>query len=103
MALFELERAKAVKKAPQLTPEHVNPTCASKMRVKLAAQIFSHRTASAMRSCSNDLPASSTQTANLIEMFNDMFDFVNSGNLQEVGTRRPALKQLWLSQQEVSY
>lgn len=72
------------------------------MNVRLAAQVFSHRTASAMRSYESELPASAGRTADWIELINNVFDFLNSSNLQEVGTRRPALAQLWESQKAVS-
>ena len=100
--LFDLEKSKSLKKAPQLTTSHIDPTPIMRMKVKLAAQVLSHRTASAMRSCAKDLPTSSARTADFIELVNNMFDFLNSSSLQEVGTRRPALKQLWISQQQVS-
>ena len=79
----------------------MNPTPSRKMNVKLAAQVLSHRTAAALRSCSEHLPASSERTAETVELFNEMFDFLNSNNLAEVGSRRPALVQLWATQQQV--
>lgn len=100
--LFQLEQGLAIRKAPQLTTEHVNPAPTRRMNVRLAAQVFSHRTAAAMRSSSENLPPTANRTANLLEMFNDMFDFLNSNNLKEVGTRRPAMTQLWSAQKEVS-
>lgn len=100
-ALFDLEKSKILKKAPQLTLEHVQPSPARRMNVRLAAKVLSHRTASAMRSLQNELPASSVATADLLDTFNSIFDFLNSSYIGEVGSRRPALRQLWESQQEV--
>ena len=101
-ALFDFEKDKTLRKAPQLTLEHVHPTPARRMNVRLAAQVLSHRTAAAMRSSTAELPSTSVTTAELLETFNSIFDFLNSSNLREVGSRRPALNQLWVSQQKVS-
>ena len=100
--VYDIEKNKVIKKAPQLTLEHINPNPTRRMKVKLAAQVLSHRTASAIRSYCDDLPQSCKRTADTIELFNNLFDFLNSSNIQEVGTRRPALLQLWSAQKQVS-
>lgn len=71
------------------------------MKVALAAQVFSRRTSIAMKSLS--LTPDAKQTADLLEFFNNVFDFFNSGSSIEVGTRRPALRQLWDKQRKVKY
>ncbi|CAG4994968.1 unnamed protein product [Parnassius apollo] len=45
--------------APQLTDNHLRPNCQQKMRVKLAAQVFSHSvtTGMLMKIAQNELPA----------------------------------------------
>lgn len=98
---YEFEKSKVLKKAPQHSEEHVRPSPARRMNVRLAAQILSHRTAAAMRSCKEDLSTSASTTADLLDLFNSVFDFLNSNNVREVGSRRPALQQLWSAQQEV--
>lgn len=101
MGLYELEKNKVLKMAPQLTKDHIFPTHGQKMRVGLAVQTLSHRTAAAIRSSAESLTPTATQTAELVNMFNATFDFLNSSNLRECGTRRPAMKQLWSSQKSV--
>lgn len=99
--LHRLEQDLPLKKAPQLTNDHVHPTLSQKMKVSLATQVLSHRTAAALRSSSDSLSSTALQTAELVDVFNAVFDFCNANNLKEVGTRRPAMTQLWLSQQSV--
>lgn len=100
--LFNLEKLKALRKAPQLTLDHIQPSLGQKMKVSLATQVFSHRSAAAMRSLKDELASSAEKTADILDFFNRVFDFCNSSNLQTCGTRRPALLQLWAEQQNVS-
>lgn len=100
--VYDLEKTKTLKKAPQLSAEHINPTPSARMRVKLAAQVFSRRVSRAMKSYVSDLSPTACSTAEFIDTVNNLFDFMNSSNLHEVGTRCPAMRQQWDRQQEVS-
>lgn len=102
VALYDLERPKALRKAPQLTADHIQPSLGKKMRVSLAAQVMSRRTAAAMKTSLDELPSSAIRTADMLAFFNSLFDFFNSSSILDCGTRRPALRQLWEEQKEVS-
>ena len=103
MALYDSERHKVIRKAPQLTADHVHPNLGKKMRVSIAAQVLSRRTAAAMKTSLDELPPSAPRTADMLEFFNQLFDFFNSNSLLDCGTRRPALRQLWDQQEQVSH
>ena len=96
--LYDLEKAHVIKKAPQLSRDHIYPKLCQKMRVKLAAQVLSHRTAAAIRSSAAQLASTAGDTADLIEVFNNAFDFLNSSNLKDCRTRRHAMIQVWSTQ-----
>lgn len=98
--MYELDKIKALRKAPQLTRYHVEPNMALKMKVSLAAQVFSLTTSAAMIAMVEDLSPTAANTARLLHIFNDVFDFLNSRALSEVGSRRVAMKQLWSNQRE---
>ena len=71
------------------------------MKVGLAAQVMSRRTAVTMRDYASSLTLDAQRTAEILEMFNDALDFLNSHSITDCGTRRPALRQLWTEQQLV--
>lgn len=54
------------------------------MKVKLAAQVFSHCVAVAMQTYIDfkNLPEEATETASFIEEINKLFDLLNSSNLE---------------------
>ncbi|CAK1597444.1 unnamed protein product [Parnassius mnemosyne] len=66
--------------APQLTDNHLHPNCQQKMRVKLAAQVFSHSvtTGMLMKIAQNELPAEAHVTATFVQKFDELFDAVNA-------------------------
>ena len=99
--LFDLEKNLTIRKAHKLSADHISPTYGKKMKVSLAAQVLSRRTSIAMKNSSNFLSVHAKDTANILLFFNDLFDFFNSSNLTDCGTRRPALRQLWPTQKEV--
>ena len=63
-----------------------------KMKVRLAAQLFSKSIAHSLRICKDDLKLSSFvncgATIEFIEIINDLFDILNSRNLKNYGFKR---------------
>ena len=59
---------------PKLTEHHINCTGSQRQRVRLAAQLLSHTSATAMRCLSHGKAAQS----NFVDLINDWFDVVNS-------------------------
>ena len=98
--MYERDKRTALRRAPRLTQNHMAPDVSMKMRVSLAAQVFSHSTSAALTSMENELPPTASNTAKLLKMFNQIFDFLNSTSLTEIGSRRVALRQLWHTQRE---
>lgn len=79
---------------PKITSIHVAPTTFQKMRVKYAAQIFSHTVASAIKTAavSGQLNSrTSISTAEFIDKVNDIFDALNSRMLKDPNTKRRPL------------
>ncbi|CAG5041262.1 unnamed protein product [Parnassius apollo] len=62
--------------APQLTDNHLRPNCQQKMRVKLAAQVFSHSvtTGMLMKIAQNELPAEAHVTATFVQKFDELLN-----------------------------
>lgn len=68
----------------KITDAHVKPNSFQKMSVKLAAQIFSHSMASAIRTCisTSELKSNTaSDTADFIDFMDKLFDCLNSRNL----------------------
>ena len=86
-AVYENEKNKITKKIPKLTRQHVYPNNFEKMRVKLATQVLSNTTASAIRAIcfdkndnlfnEKDILKFALPTAYFCEMFNKCFDCLN--------------------------
>ncbi|CAH0556719.1 unnamed protein product [Brassicogethes aeneus] len=70
----------------KITEQHVYPAKIKKMKVKNAAQVFSHRMSSTMRGiyrlAPGVLPESSLGTANFLLFFDKLFDSVNGSKMQ---------------------
>lgn len=78
----------------KITPIHLNPNTFQKMRVKLAANIFSHSVASAVRTVckSRELKScSANNTADFVETINNIFDSLNSRVLKDPNPHRRPL------------
>ncbi|KAL4090756.1 hypothetical protein QTP88_025533 [Uroleucon formosanum] len=68
----------------KITEAHIHPNSFQKMSVKLAAQIFSHSMASALRTCISTAEIKSktaSDTADFINFMNNLFDCLNSRNV----------------------
>jgi hypothetical protein len=78
--LVELQDNMTFKLAPSLSSKHVYPKQFEKMNVKLAAQLLSHSTASALRYAvqQNMLPADALTTAWFLDLVNSWFDAANA-------------------------
>ncbi|KAH9645583.1 hypothetical protein HF086_005232 [Spodoptera exigua] len=66
----------------KLTEAHVLPEKIPKMKVKHAAQVFSQRVSGALRFCARKhlLPQECTDTADLLLLFDQLFDSFNGGS-----------------------
>ncbi|XP_059046613.1 uncharacterized protein LOC131842112 [Achroia grisella] len=66
--------------APVLTDHHIHPNMKQQMRVKLAAQVFSHSVAAGIlaKIASNELPNEAHATATFVKKMDDLFDSINA-------------------------
>lgn len=66
--------------APKLCNPHIYPTSFEKMKVKYAVQVLSNTVASAMRTFihTGNPPADASNTVEVIDRFNNIFDILNS-------------------------
>lgn len=78
----------------KITPEHLDPV-KSKMRVGLAAQIFSEKFGNTIHQlCGNrSLPQRFTDTAEVLLFFNDIFDSVNGAHTSGKNELRSSVKK----------
>ena len=82
-----------IRTAPKLTEKHLHPNGFSKMKVKYATQVFSHTVAAAI--CTyvsmEKLPPSASGTAELLSMFDSLFDCVNSSTIHSTKKMKCAM------------
>lgn len=78
--LIAIQDGLEFKVAPNLKPIHVDPGKFQKMKVSIAAQVFSHSTASGLRLCvaRKLLPEAALTTAWFLQTVNDWFDAMNA-------------------------
>jgi methenyltetrahydromethanopterin cyclohydrolase len=85
LQFFERDQGRNLRLAPKLTRVHLHPGAFDKMKVKLAAQLFSNQVASSgmeTELSTNLLPASAFPTIDFISNINSLFDILNStGNI----------------------
>ena len=88
--LFKFDTTQKIKLAPRLTERHIVLPCFSKMKVKLASQVFSHSVASGISLLTNlgRLPEEAAHTAEFITEVNDLFDCFNGRYTDSVPLRR---------------
>jgi len=75
----------------KITPTHLSPNPFQKMSCKLAAQLLSKSVSAAIRTCvsTGELESNTAiNTAEFIDIVNDMFDSCNSKNLFEPNSNR---------------
>jgi hypothetical protein len=78
--LIKMQENSELKIAPKLKAVHVNPGQYQKMKVSIAAQVFSHSTATALTLCVSQklLPDAASTTAWFLQAVNDWFDALNA-------------------------
>nr|XP_022905210.1 uncharacterized protein LOC111417223 [Onthophagus taurus] len=76
--LYELDGDSGAFRATKLTIAHVNPTNRQKMKVKLAAQVFSRSTASLLHILSKTGVMDAAGIAIFVKFMDDLFDSMNS-------------------------
>jgi len=90
---YEIDIKNSARAMLKITPTHLSPNPFQKMSCKLAIQILSRSVSSAIKTCINtgELKSKTAlNTAHLIEIINDMFDFGSSKNLYDTNpNRRP--------------
>ena len=79
-SFFDKEQKLAIRTAPKLTPKHINPSAFSKMKVKLATQVFSHSVSAGIYTyvALGGLPSKAIGTAELLSKVDKLFDCCNS-------------------------
>ena len=79
-SLLALQESSELKIAPSLRRKHVEPKQFEKMKVSLAAQLFSHSVSSALKFCvaMQLLPVAALTTAWFLEFMNQWFDVANA-------------------------
>eukprot|EP00795_Rhopilema_esculentum_P015685 gene15685-6975_t len=90
-----LEQKQAIRTAPKLTERHINPSGFMKMRVKLAAQIFSHSVAAGITLYASlgGLSKSAIGTAEFLERVDKIFDTCNSLSFKDAKKQRRPFSQ----------
>ncbi len=92
--LYNLDSAGSIRLCPRLTPQHIAPPpIYGKMRVKLAAQVFSHSVTAAIHTyvTRGQLPSTHLVTASLCSFMNGVFDLMNSSKPVDVVPGRRGL------------
>lgn len=90
--MYDINREKitGLHLAPKLTEAHVKLPAFSRLKVKLASQIFSHSVYAALMvyTSMGKLPPEAIHTAVFIENINNLFDVLNSASLKHKKFRR---------------
>ena len=78
--VFEKDSSFKFRSMPKLTSKHINPSNFDKMKVKYATQVLSHTVAAALYThiSSETLPQDAEGTAEFIDLFDNLFDCLNS-------------------------
>lgn len=86
VALHDLQESEGMHLGNKLRNVHINYV-KQKMKVRLAAQVFSKSVADALLFCKNDLQLeqfrSCQRTVQFLSIFNDLFDILNSKNMHQ--------------------
>lgn len=82
--LYQIDSKNDIRCCPKLTKSHLSPNNFQKMKVKLATQVLSHTVSSAMYTgvSTGQLPPRAAATAEFIEMFDQIFDSLNSSSFE---------------------
>ena len=94
--VYDIESAKPnmLRLVPKLTKQHMELPAFSKMKVKIAAQVFSNTVQAAMMTyvCSGHLPQEACQTAAFVKNMDSLFDMFNSTGKHDVKLYKRALQ-----------
>ena len=92
---YQQDTALEIRSAPKLTEKHIHPNNFSKMKVKYASQVLSHTVAASI--CTyvrlRGLPETAMHTANVLLMFDSLFDCFNSSSLHSTKKYKCALSE----------
>lgn len=93
-SFHEFDTKNTCRLAPKITNIHINPEN-DKMKVSLASQIFSKTLGSVILFCSqqNLTPSDYSGTAYFLLFVNNLFDSLNGGGKQEIGTFRGPINE----------
>lgn len=80
---YKRDKHLSLRLAPKLTDDHIYPSAFKKMKVKLAAQLFSNTVASALNTYKalDALPSTSSATIQFIQKIDRLFDLLNSSRV----------------------
>ena len=94
-SFYNKEQKQAIRTAPKLTERHINPNGFMKMRVKLAAQIFSHSVAAGITLYASlgGLSKSAIGSAEFLERVDKIFDTCNSLSFKDAKKQRRPFSQ----------
>ncbi|KAI5651541.1 transposase protein domain-containing protein [Phthorimaea operculella] len=92
--IFERDSAHELKLMPKITEKHVKPNNSDKLRIKFAIQIFSYTVAAAIQFYvkARLIENGANDTKDLIKMFNDIFDVLNSDTITNDYVHKRAYK-----------
>jgi hypothetical protein len=91
---YEIDIKNIVRAMIKITPTHLNPNPFQKMNCKLAIQLFSHSVSATIKTCiaTGEIKSpTAINTANFIEVVNNMFDSANSKILSDPNPNRKPL------------
>lgn len=93
--MYNYDRTLEYRLVPKISNDHIHSNNFQNMKVKLAAQVFSHSVAAALHTYIihfKTLPDWEKVTANFIKKINLLFDIFNSNNLNTFSAYMRALK-----------
>jgi hypothetical protein len=95
LSFYERDSMRSLKLASKLSDAHFSLPLGQKMRVSLAAQVFSHSVASGIQTLVHhqELEAGALQTAEFLQRVNDAFDMQNSALLFDKGFKQPVSRE----------
>ena len=93
--LYKRDSSLDIRCCTKLTEKHLNPNGFMKMKVKLATQVLSHTVSATMNTYVSlgALPPAAYGTVELINNFDQIFDCLNSSNLNDVKPARRAITE----------
>ena len=93
--LLKLDSRYRSRAAPRLSTRHVFPSNFDKMKVKLAAQVFSHSVSSALRfyAKKHAIPSKAKGTAQICTFFDKLFDSVTGSSFLPPKSHRRGLTE----------